>query len=59
MDCPGCKYSDTRIIDTRQSSEHTVRRRRQCMRCGLRVTTEEQVSVPRKKKEVQRESRAR
>jgi transcriptional repressor NrdR len=59
MDCPNCKYSDTRIIDTRQSSEYTVRRRRQCMRCGLRVTTEEQVSTPRKKKEIQRESRER
>lgn len=59
MDCPGCKYSDTRIIDTRQSSEHSVRRRRQCMRCGLRVTTEELVSPPRKKKEAQREVRSR
>jgi transcriptional repressor NrdR len=51
MDCPGCHYTDTRIIDTRQSDERTVKRRRQCMKCGLRVTTEEHLSVPRKKKE--------
>lgn len=55
MDCPGCKYSDTRIIDSRQNNERTVTRRRQCKRCGLRVTTEEHVTVPKKKKDVLRE----
>lgn len=59
MDCPNCKYPDTRVIDTRQSNDNTIKRRRQCMRCGHRVVTEEQVSQPRKKKESQRESTSR
>lgn len=54
MDCPGCKYPETRVIDTRQITENKVRRRRQCIKCGLRISTEEQVSAPRKKKEPHR-----
>lgn len=56
MDCPGCKYPDTRVIKSIPEA-NTIKRRRQCMRCGLRVTTEEQVSLPRKKKELPREHR--
>lgn len=58
MDCPGCKYPGTRVIKSIPEA-NTIKRRRQCMRCGLRVTTEEQVSIPRKKKGDQRESRSR
>jgi transcriptional repressor NrdR len=56
MDCPGCKYPDTRVIETRQDGNDRVRRRRQCMRCGHRVTTEELVAS-KKKKESSRDAR--
>lgn len=40
MDCPSCKYPDMRVTDSR-SDVNVTRRRRECMKCGLRVTTEE------------------
>lgn len=50
MDCPSCSYPETRVIESRPE-ENKIRRRRQCMKCGFRVTTEELIKVPRKKKE--------
>lgn len=52
MDCPGCKYPDTRVLESRQDKPDTVRRRRQCLRCGLRVTTQERIKEPKKKKDI-------
>lgn len=43
MDCPSCKYPDTRVIESRPDKNDSIRRRRQCMRCGFRVTTQERV----------------
>lgn len=54
MDCPGCKYPDMRVIESRPESD-TTRRRRACMKCGLRVTTEEHLKVS-KKKDARREA---
>jgi transcriptional repressor NrdR len=51
MDCPGCKYSETRVIESRPTTHDNIRRRRQCIKCGLRFTTDEQVRE-RKKKDV-------
>lgn len=42
MRCPYCQYSETRVIDSRDISG-AVRRRRECLRCGLRFTTYERV----------------
>lgn len=40
MRCPYCRYSDTRVIDSRDSGEGSaVRRRRQCPECSRRFTT--------------------
>lgn len=49
MDCPACKYPETRVIESRPSDEFT-RRRRQCMRCGARVTTQERIQEPEAKR---------
>ena len=51
MDCPGCKCPETRVLESRHDGYDSIRRRRECTNCGLRVTTEEHVRVPRKKKE--------
>jgi transcriptional repressor NrdR len=42
MHCPFCAALDTRVIDSRLSSEgDRVRRRRECPKCGARFTTYE------------------
>ncbi len=44
MRCPYCKYEDSKVIDSRASSEgRVVRRRRECLRCERRFTTKEYV----------------
>lgn len=48
MDCPTCKYPDMRVIESRPEPNFT-RRRRACMKCGLRITTEEHVRASNKK----------
>ena len=42
MLCPYCSHSDSKVIDSRDSGSG-IRRRRECLRCGLRFTTYEQV----------------
>ena len=43
MKCPYCENKDSKVIESRESSD-SVRRRRECVRCGLRFTTYETVS---------------
>ncbi|MBV5310502.1 transcriptional regulator NrdR, partial [Chromatium okenii] len=50
MRCPFCNEQETKVIDSRLSSEgDQVRRRRQCMGCKERFTTYEiaELSLPR------------
>lgn len=42
MKCPYCGHDDTKVTDSR-TAEDGVRRRRECLRCGLRFTTYERV----------------
>lgn len=51
MDCPGCKYPETRVIESRPSTGELIRRRRQCIKCGLRFTTDEHIRDQKKKKD--------
>ena len=44
MHCPFCSHDDSRVIDSRDSGDET-RRRRGCLRCGLRFTTYERVQT--------------
>ncbi len=42
MKCPACAYTDSKVIDSRPSSDgSTIRRRRECLECGKRFTTYE------------------
>ena len=44
MRCPKCGCQDDKVIDSRASREGaTIRRRRQCIACGFRFTTYEEV----------------
>jgi transcriptional repressor NrdR len=46
MDCPYCRQSDTKVIDTRHATEeNAVRRRRECDHCQKRFTTYEKVEL--------------
>jgi len=42
MKCPHCSYHDSKVLDSRETSE-AIRRRRQCLSCGTRFTTQERV----------------
>lgn len=42
MRCPECQHDETRVVDSRTSGE-SIRRRRECARCGSRFTTHERV----------------
>lgn len=44
MRCPKCGSVDDKVIDTRQSKDGTVvKRRRECLQCGHRFTTYERI----------------
>jgi len=44
MRCPKCGCEDDKVIDSRASREGaTIRRRRQCIGCGQRFTTYEEI----------------
>ncbi len=44
MRCPSCAAKDDKVIDSRESRDATsTRRRRECLRCGTRFTTYEEV----------------
>ena len=44
MQCPYCGYNDSHVIDTRDAGDG-IRRRRECLQCGLRYTTYERVQT--------------
>jgi len=46
MRCQRCKEDDDRVVDSRTSSDgRAIRRRRECLVCGLRFTTYERVET--------------
>ena len=46
MRCQFCGYLDSRVIDSRPTEEGTsIRRRRECTRCGRRFTTYEKIET--------------
>lgn len=42
MQCPYCHH-ETKVVDTRESNENTIRRRRECLKCKKRFTTYERI----------------
>lgn len=46
MDCPFCKYPDTKVIRTTSADDGlAIKRRRECPRCGRRFTTTESIEL--------------
>lgn len=46
MKCPACHYHDTKVTDSRTASDGLmIRRRRECLQCGFRFSTYEEVEI--------------
>ena len=46
MRCPFCSHEDTQVVETRESDEgDVVRRRRRCLSCDKRFTTYERTEI--------------
>ncbi len=46
MICPICYYEDTKVIDSRVASDGlSIRRRRECEKCGFRFSTFEEMEI--------------
>lgn len=44
MDCPKCGYHKTLVTECRElKRDETIRRRRECQKCGYRFTTYEYI----------------
>lgn len=44
MKCPFCSHIEDKVVDSRESREgDTIRRRRECLKCGKRFTTYERL----------------
>jgi transcriptional repressor NrdR len=44
MKCPKCDVDDDKVLDSRSARDGAaIRRRRECMRCGYRFTTYEEI----------------
>ncbi len=47
MKCPYCGHLQDKVVDSREGKEGlTIRRRRQCLRCGRRFTSYERIDEP-------------
>ena len=47
MNCPKCLSAETSVIDSRDTDERTIRRRRECEACDFRFTTYEKIELQR------------
>ena len=46
MRCPYCSHEETQVVETRESDEgDVIRRRRRCLKCDKRFTTYERAEV--------------
>jgi len=45
MKCPYCGSEEFKTLETRDSIENTVRRRKECVKCGKRFTTYEYIET--------------
>jgi len=44
MKCPFCGFVNDKVVDSRESKEaESIRRRRECLKCGKRFTTYERI----------------
>ena len=46
MHCPFCNHAETQVVETRESDEGgVIRRRRRCTKCDKRFTTYERIEI--------------
>jgi len=46
MKCPICYFPDTKVLDSRVASDGlSIRRRRECLKCGFRFSTYEELEI--------------
>ena len=45
MECPYCHNKETKVTDSRDTGEFTIRRRRECLSCNRRFTTYEHIEM--------------
>jgi transcriptional repressor NrdR len=46
MRCPYCNHDETQVVETRESDEGgVIRRRRRCLKCEKRFTTYERIEI--------------
>lgn len=45
MNCPYCRFPESRVIDSRPKDD-SIKRRRECIKCGARFTTFELMEKP-------------
>ncbi|OGE74384.1 MAG: transcriptional regulator NrdR [Candidatus Doudnabacteria bacterium RIFCSPLOWO2_02_FULL_42_9] len=46
MRCPNCSNEDTKVLDSRPISDGmAIRRRRECVKCGARFSTHEEMEI--------------
>lgn len=45
MKCPGCGFTESKVIDSRPTDNYSIRRRRECLNCKRRFTTYEIIDV--------------
>jgi transcriptional repressor NrdR len=46
MKCPICYFLDTKVVDSRAASDGLlIRRRRECLKCGFRFSTYEEIEI--------------
>lgn len=46
MKCPVCYHQDTKVVDSRVASDGlSIRRRRECLKCGFRFSTYEEIEI--------------
>ncbi len=53
MQCTHCRYPDSRVVYTLpHDQKNYIERRRECLRCGLRFTTQEYLKDKTKRIEI-------
>lgn len=46
MKCPVCYFPDTKVVDSRAATDgFSIRRRRECLKCGFRFSTYEELEI--------------
>jgi len=45
MNCPYCSHFETKVTDSRDTGNYTIRRRRECLKCNKRFTTYEHIEM--------------